>query len=607
MLRIGIVGAGPWGTAVLDRVVMNALARPEMKFSVFVVDPCEFGPGSHKTNQADFLLLNTVASQIDSFSAAHFNEAPLRGAMSFSRWVKAVEKVDAGANGFLPRATFGRYLRYVFQVLRDNAPKNLEIRTLSDTAVGASLTSRDQVKLELARSDPLFVDHLFICTGHGIGSRDRIEKLAGLGRSELIDPYPATSLNDAIPNESTIGIVGCGLAAVDVVATLTEGRGGRFVEDDEGLRYCPSGREPTMFVYSRTGIPFSCRPSVSLDLFAAYQPIFCTEQYIQDRRRRRPAGLCLESDVLPAIFAEMRAAYLMRKLALSEGAGAATECRTSLSKLLLDDVEEYCTQRSPEAALFRPESLLLPTISSSKDSVEFVDFFRRQLAFDVQEAQKGEAESPYKYAVEMLRILRGFIRQVVDFDSLTPISRQMFFNKVAPRISQLVVGPPVARGRQWLALMRAGLLRVDLGPSPVIARDFSRGIWRVESTCFDSKFATCLSFLVRGYIQGGSFALGSDVLLSSLYQSGVCSAKAGGADGGLVPRITQCGSLIDAVGVPVPNMTLLGVPTEGATYFNHYLPSPKSRSAAFERIQTALALLINKSSVKEGNEVGVAA
>ncbi|HWT19589.1 MAG TPA: hypothetical protein VN280_11795, partial [Variovorax sp.] len=55
-----------------------------------------------------------------------------------------------------------------------------------------------------------------------------------------------------------------------------------------------------------------------------------------------------------------------------------------------------------------------------------------------------------------------------------------------------------------------------------------------------------------------------------------------------VPRTDTLGHPLDATGLPVRQLTLLGVPTEGLRYFNHYLPSPKSRSRVFDSIQSAL-------------------
>ncbi len=589
--EIAIVGAGPWGLAVLDRLVMTARARPSWNVCVSLIDPEAPGPGVHRPGLEDFLLLNTVCAQIDSFSAGHFGEAPLHGAMPFLQWLHAVRRIDAGAHSFVPRASFGAYLRYVHEVLRDNAPRNLVLKSMRHVVGALSAGADGAVRIVLDGAAPLTVDHVYVCTGHGLPAAPR-ESAIGPAHAAPLDPYPIARLQEHIAAGRAVGISGLGLVAVDVVAALTEGRGGCFVADGgDTLRYLPSGREPVMFVYSRSGTPFSCRPAVSLDLATLYEPIYCTEAHLALRRAARgAAGLELLDDVLPMLAAEMRAAYLLRALALCEGADAAQACRETLGTLAASEVEAFCLKRLPESAAFCPEKLLLPgPHASCRSFADFSAAFTDRLAFDVMQARQGEHASPYKHAVEMLRVLRDFIRRSVEFDALAPASRRSFHDAVAPRISQLVVGPPISRGREWLALMRAGLLKVDLGPSPEIERDHARGLWRARSSRFDIACATCLDHIVRGHVRPDDFHASGTSLLSALYRSGLCSA----AGHTLAPRIDRAGHPIDATGVPLRAVTLLGVPTEGATYFNHYLPSPKSRARAFEIIQSAIDELLD--------------
>jgi hypothetical protein len=55
------------------------------------------------------------------------------------------------------------------------------------------------------------------------------------------------------PGENVL-VRGFGLAFIDLMLLLTEGRGGRFEEQPGGgLRYQPSGAEPVLHVGSRRG------------------------------------------------------------------------------------------------------------------------------------------------------------------------------------------------------------------------------------------------------------------------------------------------------------------------------------------------------------------
>ncbi|MBA2672804.1 FAD/NAD(P)-binding protein, partial [Ramlibacter sp.] len=461
-ISIAIVGAGPWGLAVLDRLVMTARRQPEQRFAVTVIDANDPGPGLHKPEQERFLLLNTVSGQIDSYSARHFGEEPLPGAMPFLQWVRERRGLQADAHGFLPRALFGSYLRDVFGVLRANLPPNLALALVRDTASGISLDSGQRARIALQGGQPLACDHAFLCVGHGVprGS-DGEEAAPPATTAGLLDPYPVAELQRRIAPRTCVGIVGTGLVAVDAVAALTEGRGGRFTEQADGtLRYDASGDEPVMFVYSRTGTPFSCRPAVSLDLATSYEPLYFHDAFLAGLRAAHPQGADWAAHVMPVLCAELRAAYVVRATALSQGAQAADACLQSLRGLAPKDVPAFCRRALPDGEWFRPEDLLMPPAAQRfRSPAAFNDAFAGRLAFDVAEAGKGEAASPYKYAVEMLRVLRNNIRRAVEFDALAPASRRLFFDAVAPRIAQLVVGPPVSRGREWLALLRAGLLK----------------------------------------------------------------------------------------------------------------------------------------------------
>jgi hypothetical protein len=600
-IELAIVGAGPWGVAVLDRLVTTARRRPELQVALNVIDPAGPGPGVHRPELPSFLLLNTVSGQIDSFSASHFGEAPLPGAASFVEWLRAARAIDADPHGFLPRALFGEYLRHVVEVLQRQAPCNLALRMVRASVSELSLAAEGRVRVVLDDASSLTVDHAFVCTGHGLA--DSSDPPDPPQSAAAIAAYPVAGLERIEPG-SAVGIAGIGLVAVDVVAALTHGRGGRFIEGGDGaLRYLPSGREPVIYVHSRTGTPFACRPAVSFDLSTVHRPLFCTEAHLAVRRAvRGRAGLQLEEDVLAPICAEMRSAYLFRALAIAQGEQAAAASHEALSALAFSDVREACLRRWPAMASFCPEQLLMPDPHASWNSAAaFAAGFEERLDFDVAEARKGEAGSPYKYALEMLRVLRPFIREGVEFDALAPASRRLFHGRVAPRIQQLVVGPPVSRGREWLALMRCGLLRPELGPSPAIERDPARGLWRARSRAFDVPLVSVLEHWVHGRALQPVAERGGPSLLSAMVRSGLVAAT---------PASTACidrsGHPIDATGLSAHAITLLGVPVEGNSYFNHYLPSPRSRARAYESIQIAIDELLSRQPAPvEGASLGV--
>ena len=69
-IKVGIIGAGPRGLTVLERLVANERTKKSADITVYLFDPNEPGVGCHDPDQSDFLLVNTVAGQIgvSSFS-----------------------------------------------------------------------------------------------------------------------------------------------------------------------------------------------------------------------------------------------------------------------------------------------------------------------------------------------------------------------------------------------------------------------------------------------------------------------------------------------------------------------------------------------------------
>ncbi|MFF3144277.1 FAD/NAD(P)-binding protein, partial [Streptomyces sp. NPDC057927] len=70
-VALAVVGAGPRGTSVLERLCASApeLLPPGARLTVHMVDPSPPGPGRvWRTAQSPHLLMNTVASQVTLFT-----------------------------------------------------------------------------------------------------------------------------------------------------------------------------------------------------------------------------------------------------------------------------------------------------------------------------------------------------------------------------------------------------------------------------------------------------------------------------------------------------------------------------------------------------------
>ncbi len=140
LVNIVIVGAGPRGLSVFERVVaLYADRKPGWSLDIHLVDPAEPGQGTHSSAQPDHLLTNTVAGQITLFADSSVRDAgPVRPGPSFLDWARAAgyrrvdrrfvrtttdgEEIDE--DDYLPRAMLGEYLTYVYDLLANALPRN---------------------------------------------------------------------------------------------------------------------------------------------------------------------------------------------------------------------------------------------------------------------------------------------------------------------------------------------------------------------------------------------------------------------------------------------------------------------------------------------------
>lgn len=633
MIHLAIVGLGPWGLAALDRIVTAARRRPGLRIHVTAVDPGPPGPGVHAPTESPLVLLNTVAGQVDSFSAAHFGEPALPGALGFLAWARRNGHPGASGDAFLPRAVLGRYLAFVFGVLRDAAPGNLELDVVRDEVIAIEPCPGERARVALRGGGSATVDRVLLCTGHGPARVARPAMPEGSGVIAVppapatvpaaLRPYPIARLDAAVGRARSVGVAGLGLVAVDVVAALTQGRGGRFERvrtahereripraresersarerGDKPLVYRPSGAEPVLFVFSRSGIPFSCRPATTPDLALRYDPIHCTAERVAALAAGR--ALDLRRDVLAPVVAEMRAAFALRTLALADRAAAADDLRRQLRTAKLADAAAIVDAAVPAAAAFQPEQLLCAEqLVPGGDPAAVRDAFVRRLAFDVAEARRGEDASAFKSGLEILRVVRHALRAGVEHGRLAPDSRLLWNRVVAPRIAQLIVGPPVSRGEEWLALIDAGILRLDFAQAPAIERRWTRSQWRAEVSGAIVTASTHFDQLVQGHLDDGAPAITGDGLWPRLYADGLCSTLRDGDSTQL--RLDRDGHLIDATGQVVRAVHVFGAPTEGSTYFNHYLPSPRSRAGAFEKLRDTVDRIFDDAAPARPGEL----
>jgi hypothetical protein len=199
---------------------------------------------------------------------------------------------------------------------------------------------------------------------------------------------------------------------------------------------------------------------------------------------------------------------------------------------------------------------------------------------DVAESLMEGSVSPVKAAYETLRVCRDTMRSVIEFQGLALDSYLEFQSSLSNRIKAVVAGPPVARSRQLLALIDAGVVRIPWGPAPAIERADGNA-YVIKSTQLRQPYARRVDFLVRGYLADPTVVRTQSPLISRLVDRGRIRPFRYGE--------TEVGS-IDLTPESHPIRTdsevedliwVFGALTEGVRYFTAYVPSPKSRVRAF--------------------------
>ncbi|MFI8308364.1 FAD/NAD(P)-binding protein [Streptomyces sp. NPDC085927] len=515
-LVVCLVGAGPRGLSVLERLCANERAAPSHgEVVVHVADPAPAGAGAvWRSDQSRHLLMNTVASQITVYTDASCRIAgPVEPGPSLCDWAQSLvrsggsgghdEHTLAEARSLLPdsyptRAFYGCYLRSAFERVVAGAPDHVTVRVHGSRAVALADTHGFQggpqgVRLEDGtRLHDL--DAVVLSLGHTPAAPGpREARVASLARiHHLLYFLPANpadlDLSGIEPGENVL-LRGLGLNFFDHMALLTTGRGGRFVREPDGrLSYLPSGQEPMLYAASRRGVPHHARGENQKGAHGRHVPVLLSPERVAMLRRRateRGRPLRFSRDVWPLISCEVETVYytaLLRQRGREAGCAA-----------FVPAFQAACLQGDPGPVLdahgIEPatrwdwERLERPCADRVfTDREDFQAWLLEYLERDVAEAALGNVDGPLKAALDVLRDLRNEIRLAVDHGGLEGDSyRAELRGWYTPLNAFLSIGPPAVRVEQAMALIRAGLLTLT-GPGTCIRLDSEAPSFAAEST-----------------------------------------------------------------------------------------------------------------------------
>nr|WP_254408580.1 FAD/NAD(P)-binding protein [Streptomyces sp. AC495_CC817] len=595
-IGIALVGAGPRGTSVLERLCASApeLLRPGTRLTVHVVDPAPPGPGQvWRTDQSPHLLMNTVASQVTLFTDDSVDcSGPIRRGPSLYEWASrgagepgGLRPGELGPDDYPTRAQYGRYLEWVFAEVVRGAPPGIRVEVHGTRAVRLDETPDGGQRLTLATGRALTgLAAVVLTQGHLPTRPDRTERdLAEYAARHGLRHFPPANpadldLSSVAPGEPVL-LRGLGLNFFDHMALLTTGRGGRFVYDPatKGLRYEPSGREPRLYAGSRRGVPYQARGDNAKGPYGRHSPLVLTPEVIAAFRKRADSGEAPDflTEIWPLVAKEVETVYYETLRGGPAYGPLPVPCCDLLGGAApFRDRFLAAPHRSPQEAAVLDEFGIAEADRWSWERVsrpyagrEFTSpadwrgWLLEYLREDAAEAALGNVEGPVKAALDVLRDLRNELRLIVDHGGLAGASRREHLDRwYTPLNAFLSIGPPRSRIEEMSALIEAGILTV-LGPRlEVCPQD---GAWRAHSPDVPGS-AVRVTTVVEARLPEPDLRRTADELLAGLLATGACRPhRVDGYETGGLDVTPRPYNLIDRQNMVHTKRFAFGVPTEG--------------------------------------------
>jgi hypothetical protein len=593
-----IVGAGPRGMSVLERLCANARRLPpDAAVTIHVVDPHPPGPGQvWRTAQSDLLLMNTVSSQVTLFTDDSVEmDGELEPGPSLYEWARFLvlmqpadsadertmaEARQLGPDTYPTRAFYGRYLAWAFARVVRTAPAQVTVVVHGSRAVAIDDVDGDRTRQRVRLEDGTVLSdlrHVVISLGHvPITAGPEEAGLAAFAEANGLTYVPPGNPADtdlaAVPPGSAVALRGLGLNFFDHMALLTVGRGGTFERRAGRLVYRPSGREPHLFAGSRRGVPYHARGENEKGPYGRHDPVVLTPTVVDALRARAAlgGGLDFRRDVWPLVAKEVETVYYATIL---RGRGCSCDADRFRADYLKHpwsspgEAEVLADYGLADDDRWDWHRLAFPQAGRTFDTPgEWRAWLLGYLRLDVVQAREGNVSNPLKAALDVLRDLRNEVRLLVDHGGLTGRSHDRDLDRwYTPLNAFLSIGPPTRRIEEMIALIEAGVLEVT-GPRTTVAPDPETGTFLLSSDVPGSEQPVVA--LIEARMPDIDMRRAADPLLRHLRETGQCRWHTIPDPGGLALEtggiaITERPyHLLDADGTPHPGRYVLGVPTE---------------------------------------------
>jgi len=634
MTSIVIVGGGPRAAGLVERLGTSAAELfPGAPLEIHVVDPHPPGAGRvWRYEQSALLRMNSMAEDVTMFTdASVVCDGPIRPGPSLAGWaelVRAGELSDVDLaddvraelavlepTTFPTRRLQSAYLAWFFRDAVGTLPEGSTVRVHATKVVRVTGSPQVRQRVWLAdRDTPLVADAVVLALGHlDAEVRPEHAELAAFadehGLLYLPPDYSADTDLSVIPEGADIVLRGFGLAFIDLMVLLTEGRGGRYTTDSDGRpRYLPSGREPRIHVGSRRGVPYHSKTGYRLQGDKPQLPKFFDTAAIEALLNSADR-LDFKADVWPLLAKEIAWGHYYElftghpdrvRLPVAEFSARFTELpwysegMRGLERLAVPAAED----RIDFERLDRPIAGL--TFDST---AAFQDFLRSYVEDDVAR-RSDPGHSADLGAFMALLSVYGHLPAVLGSPKLSAESRfrdadqwwHGFF-------SYLASGPPPDRLAELLALSRAGVVRF-VGADMWVRPDAEEGVFLAGSASVPEVVRA--TGLVEARLPSHELARTADPVLRALHGAGDVAEEllADGESTGLVRVAEADNRLLDGEGTPHPRRFAVGPYTTGKAFAA--FARPHTNAPGFRQNDAVARALLRFLSAEAADDESVA-
>lgn len=549
---IAFIGGGPRTAGVLERI---AASRPELfhgPLRIHVIEPHQPGSGRiWRYDQSPGLLLNSTAADVTMFTDGSVAcDGPAVDGPGLAAWAAGV--LDGSIRdvpvlephllaqlhaltpaSFPSRQLQSKYLEWFFRRAVSALGKNVSVTVHQDTATTVSPSDHrgpdaGAHRVRLASGAEVLADVVVYALGHTDSAPDdesaRFSEFAARHDRFHAPPSYTTDVDySPISAGQDVIVSGMGLAFVDLLVLLFEGRGGRFEEGTDGqLSYVPSGAEPRVWAGSRRGVPYHSKISSTLQGEPVARPRYFTADAI-DSLLASHAELDFRAHLWPLIAKDAGYAYYRE---LFTGYPSRVEGTWADFEARLDALDWYSTAREELVAAAVPDPTLrldLEKLDHPLSGCAFTDHatVQRSVAAYIQRDLDLRTSEDHS---ETLALFMALLFVYMDLGRLVPQERLNARSQQAIHgwwhgfFSFVDSGPPAHRLREMLALHRAGFLKF-LGPGMWVRADESVG--RFVAGTFQSPVVVDASAYIEARLPSASVERSANPALTDLHDAGV--------------------------------------------------------------------------------------